>query len=71
MYRQNSDVLYDSETITFAPKDTPILILDSENASIAYDSRGIAKLNMNDTARSTATVYFNGSAVSLPAKNFT
>ena len=70
-WRPGATEAYESETITFAPKNTPVLDLDNDNASIAYDSRGTNKLNWNDSVSSSAAVYFNGEQVTIPAENFT
>lgn len=70
-WRPGATEAYESETITFAPKNTPVLDLDNDSASIAYDSRGTNKLNWNDSVSSSAAVYFNGEQVEIPAENFT
>ena len=51
--------IFDSETVTFSPLNTPILDLDNDSASIAYN--GIDKIDVNATITSTASLYLNGS----------
>jgi hypothetical protein len=69
-YDIDSSTPYDTEIITFTPKNVPVLDLDNDTATIAYKSNGIAKLNFEDEVFSTATVYFNGEAINLATTSF-
>lgn len=57
----NTDIIYDTEIITFSPLNTPILDLTNDSAAISYF--GDDKIG-NNTVESTATLYLNGSAFS-------
>lgn len=54
------EIVFDSETITYSPLNTPILDLTNDNASIAYN--GEIKLG-DATVSSTANLYLNGEAL--------
>ena len=54
---------YESETIVFAPLNTPILVLTNYTDSLAYDSDGKDKLNILDTVTTTARLLLNNKEV--------
>jgi hypothetical protein len=56
---KRNGVIYEEETITFAPLNTPILILDNENDSITYDSYGKTKADIKAKVVSNAKVMLN------------
>jgi len=56
---KHSSTTIDTEEITYSPKNTPVLDLSNDSASIAYD--GNTKLGSD--VSSTATVYLNGETV--------
>lgn len=58
---KHSGVEYERETITFSPKDVPVLDLSNDSESIAVDPTG--NQIGTEEATSTATIYFNGSAM--------
>lgn len=60
----SSYVKYDSETITYSPKNTPVVDLDNDTGAIAYDATGQTKITASDTVSSTASVYLNGTDIS-------
>ena len=71
-WRPNATVSYADETITFMPKGVPIISLSRDSASLSYDSKGINKLTLTETAVTTALVYFNNEIVTaIPDENFT
>lgn len=66
---KRNGVEYESETISFMPLNTPILILSNESDWIEYDSYGINKINQNASVESTAKVMLNNEV--LPVKSIT
>lgn len=55
-------VVFDTETVTYSPLNTPILDLNNDSAAIAYMNGD--KINASDTVNATAKVYLNGQAIS-------
>jgi hypothetical protein len=51
---------YDTDTIMYAPLNTPILVLSSDTDSITYAADG--SIILSDPVTSTATLYLNGNA---------
>lgn len=51
--------IYDTETITYSPLNTPVIDLTNDNASLPYDGNDIIG-NIAPTVSSTAKVYLNG-----------
>lgn len=51
--------VYEDETITYSPLNTPVLDLTNDNDAIAYDGNTI----LGNSVSSTAAVYLNGAAV--------
>lgn len=58
---KHGEDIYDTETIFYAPLNTPTLVLDSESASITYAANGFDVLG--DPVVSNAAVYLNGDAL--------
>ena len=59
---KHDTTIYDTETITYSPLNTPVLDLTNDSASITYNSNG-TKIGTG-IATSTAQVYLNGETVS-------
>lgn len=64
-------VTYEQETITFAPLNTPVLVLSNENASIEYDSYGFTKMDRKAFVESTASVKLNNKDVEVKKYTWT
>ena len=58
--------IYESETITFSPLNTPVIDLTNDSAALTYTAGGL-KINKEegkeDVVESTATLYLNGKPV--------
>lgn len=58
--------IYESETITFSPLNTPVIDLTNDSAALTYTAGGL-KINKEegkeDIVESTATLYLNGKPV--------
>jgi hypothetical protein len=60
--------IYESETITFSPLNTPVIDLTNDSAALTYTAGGSGiKINKEegkeDIVESTATLYLNGKPV--------
>ena len=60
---KHQNVIYDSETILYAPLNTPFIILSNESDSIVYEADGVTAISA--PVSSKATLYLNGDV--LPA----
>lgn len=56
---KRNDTEYARETIIFSPLNTPILILNRESGSLAYDSYGLTKINEEEVVTVEANVLLN------------
>lgn len=54
---------YARETIVFSPLNTPILVLSKDIGTLDYDSYGVEKIDQDELATVTATVYLNNEEV--------
>ena len=60
---KHQGVVYDSETIIYAPLNTPIVVLSNEVDAIVYEADGVTAIS--EPVSSKATLYLNGDV--LPA----
>jgi hypothetical protein len=60
---KHGDTEYETETITYSPLNTPLLLLSKENAALLYAADGVTR--SGGTVESTASLYVNGNI--LPA----
>lgn len=65
---KRNGVIYDSETIVYAPFNTPIITLTNENDSIEYDSYGFNKIDDEYYTTSSASVSLNNNNVNATYK---
>ena len=56
---KRNDAEYARETIIFSPLNTPILILNKESGSLAYDSYGLTKINEEEVVTVESSVLLN------------
>ena len=56
---KRNDAEYARETIIFSPLNTPLLILNKESGSLAYDSYGLTKINTEEVVTVEASVLLN------------
>jgi predicted secreted protein len=54
---------YARETIVFSPVNTPVLVFNKDIGKLEYDSYGIEKINEDELATVSATVYLNNKEV--------
>lgn len=59
---ENKDKIFDEETITYSPLNTPVLDLDNEIDDLSYSADGTTLLN-DAKVISTATLFLNGKAL--------
>jgi hypothetical protein len=54
---------YARETIVFSPVNTPVLVFSKDIGKLEYDSYGVEKINEEELATVSATVYLNNKEV--------
>lgn len=54
------EVLFDKETITYSPAETPVIVLSNDWAAISYNADGSAKLNEDEVVSTEARLVLNG-----------
>ena len=54
---------YARETIVFSPVNTPVLVFSKDIGKLEYDSYGVEKINKEELATVSATVYLNNKEV--------
>jgi hypothetical protein len=59
---ENKDKIFDEETITYSPLNTPVLDLDNEIDDLSYSADGTTLLDETEVV-STATLFLNGKAL--------
>lgn len=59
---ENKDKIFDEETITYSPLNTPVLDLDNEIDDLSYSADGTTLLDTTSVV-STATLFLNGKAL--------
>lgn len=62
---------YARETIVFSPVNTPVLVFSKDIGKLEYDSYGVEKINEDELATVSATVYLNNKEVPFIAWEWT
>lgn len=55
--------VYEVETITYSPLNTPVVDLSNDTDDLSYDASGTTKIDSNESVTSTARLYLNGKEI--------
>lgn len=59
----SNENVYEVETITYSPLNTPVIDLSNDTDDLSYDAYGANKIDNDESVTSTARLYLNGKEI--------